>query len=114
NSVDGGEIIYLLDTGQLKNLKFPSFTFENTPQGKFMLSIIFANSKYYVDSMGMNLKRGHKTKIENGWLPYTPPFGYLFHKESKTTIPDPERFVLIRKMWEMMLTGVQSPRRIWE
>ncbi len=39
NSVDGGKIIYLLDTGKLLDLKFPSFWFENTPQGKFMLNI---------------------------------------------------------------------------
>src|SRR3989344_9578877 len=41
NSVDGGKIVYLLDCGQLLNLKFPSFWFENTSQGKFMLSIAF-------------------------------------------------------------------------
>jgi len=41
NSIDGGKIIYLLDTGKLLDLKFPTFWFENTPQGKFMLSIPF-------------------------------------------------------------------------
>ena len=41
NSIDGGKIIYLVDTGKLQALKFPSFWFENTPQGKFMLSIAF-------------------------------------------------------------------------
>ena len=41
NSIDGGKIIYLLDTGKLKDLKFPVFWFDNTPQGKFMLSITF-------------------------------------------------------------------------
>jgi len=41
NSIDGGKIIYLVDTGKLQALKFPSFWFENTPQGKFMLSITF-------------------------------------------------------------------------
>jgi len=37
NSVDGGRIIYLVDTGKLTALKFPTFWFENTPQGKFVL-----------------------------------------------------------------------------
>ncbi len=40
NSVDGGRIIYLLDQGQLKNMRFVTFSFENSSQGKFMLSII--------------------------------------------------------------------------
>ena len=46
NSMDGGKIIYLLDNKRLKDLKFATFTFENNPQGKFMLSIIFGYSKY--------------------------------------------------------------------
>jgi site-specific DNA recombinase len=46
NSIDGGRIVYLLDTEILKDLKFANVTFENTPQGKFMLSIIFSYSKY--------------------------------------------------------------------
>jgi len=41
NSVDGGRIIYLLDTGKLSALKFNTFWCEFTPQGKFMLSIPF-------------------------------------------------------------------------
>src|SRR5271156_6288781 len=51
NSIDGGRIIYLLDTGKLKDLKFPTFRFESDPQGKFMLNIMFGQSKYYVDSL---------------------------------------------------------------
>jgi len=39
NSVDGGQVVYLLDAGKIGTLKFPSFWFENTSQGKFMLSI---------------------------------------------------------------------------
>ena len=46
NSVDGGRIIYLLDIGKLASLKFPTLWFENTPQGKFMLNIVFGQSKY--------------------------------------------------------------------
>ena len=30
NSIDGGQIIYLLDQTRLNSLKFPSFWFENT------------------------------------------------------------------------------------
>ncbi|MBI3618711.1 recombinase family protein [Candidatus Peregrinibacteria bacterium] len=58
NSVDGGRIIHMLDTAKLKDLKFPTMTFENTPQGKFMLSIAFSQSKYYVDNLSENVKRG--------------------------------------------------------
>ena len=97
NSVDGGRIIYLLDIGRLKDLKFATYTFENTPQGKFMLSIIFANSKYYVDALSENIRRGNRTKVENGWLPGMARIGYLNDKDTKTIVPDPERFALVRQ-----------------
>ena len=44
NSVDGGKIIYLVDTGVIVEMKFPTFWFDPTPQGKFMLSIAFSQS----------------------------------------------------------------------
>ena len=114
NSIDGGRIIYLLDTKQLKDLKFATFSFENNSQGKFMLSIIFGYSKYYVDSLSENVRRGYRAKVQNGWLPGLAPLGYLNDKEAKTIIPDPERFRLIQRMWELMLTGASSTRGIWE
>lgn len=77
NSVDGGKIIYLLDTGKLLDLKFPSFWFDNTPQGKFMLSIAFGQSKYYVDNLSENVKRGNRQKLRRGEWPNQAPFGYL-------------------------------------
>ncbi|MEK7630488.1 MAG: recombinase family protein [Patescibacteria group bacterium] len=114
NSIDGGRIIYLLDTGRLRDLKFATFTFENNPQGKFMLAITFGYSKYYVDSLSENIRRGNRTKVEHGWLPTRAPLGYLNDHETRTTVPDPERFPLVRRMWELALTGVFAPRRIWD
>lgn len=115
NSVDGGRIIYALDCNVLKDMRFPTYTFENTAQGKFMLSITFGQSKYYVDSLSDNVRRGNRTKVEiYGWLPNFAPIGYLNEKVGKTIIADPERFPLIRKMWELMLTGSYSPPRILE
>jgi len=51
NSVDGGRIIYLLDRGVIKDLKFPTYRLDNNAQGKFMLSIAFGQSKYYIDAL---------------------------------------------------------------
>ena len=45
NSVDGGKVIYLLDTGKLASIKFPTFWCDNTGQGKFMLNMAFGQSK---------------------------------------------------------------------
>jgi DNA invertase Pin-like site-specific DNA recombinase len=114
NSVDGGRIIYLLDTHVLKDLRFATFSFENNSQGKFMLSIIFGYSKYYVDNLSENVRRGLRAKVQRGWLSGIAPLGYLNDKESRTIIVDPERYPLIRQAWQLMLSGAYTPRQIWE
>ena len=68
NSVDGGKVIYLLDTGKLASIKFPTFWCDNTGQGKFMLNMAFGQSKYYVDSLSENTKRGLRQKVRMGYF----------------------------------------------
>lgn len=114
NSIDGGQIVYLLDCGILRDLKFSTYTFENNSQGKFMLQIMFGQSKYYSDALSENVKRGVRTKIENGWWPTIAPLGYRNDKETSTVIPDPERFSLVQQMLHMVLTGAYSAEQIWQ
>jgi hypothetical protein len=86
--------------------------FERTPQGMFMLQIMFGYSKYYVDNLSENVKRGLRKKIALGWLPGMPPLGYINDKTTGTIIPDPERFEIVREMWTLLLAGVYSRARI--
>lgn len=111
NSIDGGRLIYLLDRGVLKDLKFSTYTFENNSQGKFMLQIMFGQSKYYSDALSENVKRGNRTKRENGWHPGKAPIGYLNDPITRTIVEDPERFPLVRQMFELAMAGV-PPKRI--
>ena len=108
NSIDGGKIIYLLDTGKLLDLKFPSFWFESTPQGKFMLNIAFGQSKYYVDNLSENVKRGLKHKVRLGIWPMKAPFGYINDSNTKTIQLDSERSKIIKKAFEMFADGGKS------
>jgi DNA invertase Pin-like site-specific DNA recombinase len=105
NSVDGGKIIYLVDTGSITDLKFPTFWFDATPQGKFMLSISFSQSKYYVDNLSENIKRGHRQKLKNGIWPQKAPLGYLNDKKVKSIVVDPVKSVLVKKTFEAYATG---------
>jgi site-specific DNA recombinase len=113
NSMDGGRIIYLLDQKFLADMKFATFTFENNPQGKFMLSIIFGYSKYYVDSLSENVKRGNRAKVERGWRPSKAPLGYKNDKDTKTTVPDPEHFPTIKRLFDLALTGSYSVKELY-
>jgi len=105
NSVDGGRIIHLLDRNRLKDLKFATSSFENNPQGKFMLQIIFGYSKYYVDSLSENVKRGLRAKLERGWKPNKPPTGYKNEPELRTIVSDTETFPIMKKLFEKAVTG---------
>src|SRR6266516_2393293 len=77
NAVDGGQALHLLDTGTLLDLRFPTYTFENTPQGKFMLGIMFSQSTYSVDALSEHIRRGNRTRRESGWATSIVPLGYL-------------------------------------
>jgi DNA invertase Pin-like site-specific DNA recombinase len=101
NSVDGGKIIYLLDCGHLQFLKFPTFWFENTSQGKFMLNIAFGQSKYYVDSLSENTKRGLRQKVKRGECPGLAPLGYINDVRTKSIVVHKKRSVIVRKAFEL-------------
>ena len=108
NSIDGGKIIYLLDTGKLLDLKFPSFWFESTPQGKFMLSIAFGQSKYYVDNLSENVKRGNRQKLRNGVWPSKAPYGYLNNPKTRGIDVDPELSKVVKKSFQLFAEGGKS------
>ncbi len=114
NAVDGGKLIHLLDLGSLRDLKFATFTFENNSQGKFMLQIMFGYSKYYVDTLSENIRRGYRAKIALGWWPNAAPLGYLNDKNTRTIVPDPERFAVIRRLFLLARTGTYSLRALRE
>lgn len=95
NSVDGGKLIYLVDTGKIKALKFPTFWFEPSPQGKFMLNMAFGQSKYYVDSLSENTKRGLRQKVRRGEFPGIAPVGYLNDVRTKRIVVDKEKAPII-------------------
>ena len=105
NSVDGGQIIYLVDCGRIAALKFPQFWFEPTPQGKFMLNIAFGQSKYYVDSLSENTKRGLRQKVRRGEYPSVAPIGYINDVRNKSIVVDRKKAKVIKAAFEYYATG---------
>ena len=97
NSMDGGKIIYLLDCGHILALKFPQFWFESTPQGKFMLNIAFGQSKYYIDSLSENVKRGMRQKVRRGEYPGLAPLGYFNDPRTKNVAGDKNKIYIVFK-----------------
>ena len=112
NSIDGGQIIYLLDQTSLNYLRFPVFQFENTSQGKFMLSIMFGQSKYYVDNLSENTKRGLRARVRNGDFPSQAPFGYLNDTRTKTIVLDKRYSLLVKELFERYAKGDQTMEQL--
>ena len=105
NSIDGGQIIYLIDTGKIASLKFPTFWFEPTPQGLFMLQVAFGQSKYYSDNLSENIKRGIRQKLRRGEWPGIAPIGYRNNRNTRNIEPDPIKAKIIRKAFKEFSEG---------
>lgn len=108
NSVDGGKIIYLVDTGAIASLRFPQFWFEPTPQGKFMLQVAFGQSKYFSDSLVENVKRGIRQKLRKGeWLTRAP-LGYVNNYKTRNIEPDKVKARVIKRAFEEYAKGTHT------
>ena len=110
NSVDGGKIIWLLDIGKIQSLKFPTFWFESTPQGKFMLNIAFGQSKYYIDNLSENVKRGLRQKLRRGEWPGQAPIGYVNNLKNHTIEIDRQKAPIIKKLFKSYASGKYTLR----
>ena len=105
NSVDSGKVIHLIDQGLLKELRFPTYRFDNGAQGKFMLNIAFGQSKYYIDNLSENVKRGLREKLRRGEWPGWAPLGYANDYKNHTVVVDSEKAVYVKKAFEVMAKG---------
>ncbi len=116
NAFDGGWLITAMDEGKLKQIKTTTRTYRNTADDKFFLQLEFGMAKKSSDDSSEAVKRGLKSKLEAGWMPGTAPLGYentkLSTRGANTIVKDEERFSLLRKAWELMLTGTWSVERI--
>jgi len=112
NLLDAALISELLESGVISEIRTPSQIYRNTSNDKFMTGLDFIMAKKYIDDLSENVKRGLKTKAQMGWLPGRAPVGYLNppsqQKGQRMIIKDPKRFPLLRKMWDLLLSGQHS------
>ncbi len=112
NEEDAAKITYRVRKGVIKDLKFCSYNFDNSPEGIMMLQLALSQSQYFSSKLSKDVKRGFETKLHLGWRPGMPMIGYLNERVARTIITDPDRFELVRRMWDYLLTGQYSPPRI--
>ncbi len=119
NEVDASAITWRVRQNKLKDLKFASgFGFENSPEGMMMLQMTMSQSQYFSAKLSKDIRRGNARKREVGQLTGRAPEGYLNYRTAlsgrgeATIIADPERFPLIRRAFDLFLTGEYSVQSI--
>jgi site-specific DNA recombinase len=111
NPADSGRIQQLLQDAQIKHIKTTERSY--FPEDNALLMSLEAGmSNQYIRELATNTKRGMRSKAEKGDKPGVPPIGYLNDKLNKVIIADPERFTLVRILWDKMLTGTYSMAQI--
>jgi len=116
NAIDTAVLVDLMDQGKLLEIRTPGQMFKNTPGDKFLLTLFCSQAKLENDNKGIDVLRGLRAKVAMGWYPGVAPMGYLNDKTKnrgeRDIFKDSERFPLIKRMWQMMLTGTYTPSNI--
>ena len=113
NEIDASTITYLVRTNVIHDLKFGSYNFDNSPEGIMMLQLALSQSQYFSSKLGKDVKRGLEKKVSMGWLPGVAPEGYInnmqLDKGQKTISVDKKRSILLRKAFDLILSGSYTP-----
>src|SRR5690606_6805283 len=114
NMKDAGEIIELVDEEYIQELVFCTYEFENSPNGKMMLGILFATSKQYSDKLAVDVKRGTDGNVKDGKYNGVTKKGYIVEAVTHFFIPDEYNWNLLRKAVDMRLYENKSNIEIAE
>jgi site-specific DNA recombinase len=114
NEVEASAVTWRLRQGKLKDLKFASFSFDNSAEGVMMLQFTMSQGQYFSAKLSKDIKRGNERKRQDGQLTGKAPEGYLNYRTAlsgrgeASIIKDEERFPLLRKAFDLFLTGDYS------
>ncbi len=104
NQADGGLLAYYLQIGKLQWIRTsdrPYFPEDSA----LLLAIEYGVATQDLQNLRKNVSRGMKGKVERGGHPGRAPIGYKNDRLAKTILPDPVTFPLMRRAWDMLLTG---------
>ena len=104
NPVDSGKINWMLQQGVIKIIR--TMDRQYLPEDNvLMFSVESGMANQFILDLRKNTKRGLDGKAQRGWFPSKAPQGYSNDALTKTIVKDLGRFELIRKMWDLLLTG---------
>ncbi len=106
NPIDNGRLQWMLQKGVIRVIKTPGRAYYPEDAG-LLMSIEGGRATDYVMRLSKNVKRGLAGRVARGHRPSRPPVGYMLSgdKGNKTAVPDPERFELVRRIFDLYLSG---------
>lgn len=118
NAGDLGAIVDLLDRNALMEVRTYGQTFSNNPNEKFLLMILGSQAKLENDQKGVNVKRGMRTRCEQGLWPAPAPTGYFNYNQKDRKCEcyvDTERAPYIKLIFEKVAYEKWSGRdlHVW-
>lgn len=105
NHLDTGVVLQALADGRLERVVTSDRTYTRDGNDRFMGNFELGMATKFIDDLRANVRRGNRARFARGWVNHNPALGYLLDPLTKTIIKDPERFDLVRRMWELLLTG---------
>ncbi|MFH0912240.1 MAG: recombinase family protein [Patescibacteria group bacterium] len=112
NPVDGGQISWMLQQNIIKHIRTSDRNYYPT-DNVLMMSVELGMANQFIRDLSDNTKRGLRKKASQGHYPTYATLGYMHDplqpKGKKGIIPDPERFPLVRKLLDLILSGQYSP-----
>ena len=112
NPIDGGQITWMLQENKIEHIQTYGRDYKSD-DNVLMIQVEFGMANQFIRDLRTDTKRGLKAKAERGWYPSFATLGYMHNphklKGEKEIIVDPERFDLVRKVWDLMLTGAHTP-----
>lgn len=116
NPVDGGQISWMLQQSAIAQIVTFGRTYYPT-DNVLMMQVELGMANQYIRDLSVNVKRGLAKKVREGWLPSGAPIGYMStpdrDKGFKTISIDPDRFPVVRRLFDLMLTGTYTVAQIW-
>ncbi|MBX4209363.1 recombinase family protein [Candidatus Parcubacteria bacterium] len=108
NPVDEGTIKYLLQEGVIKNIKATDRDWY-PDDNSLLASVEFGVATQYSRDLAKHIKRGLRAKVQEGHRPSIAPLGYknskYREKGKETILVDEERFPIVRKIFDLALSG---------
>ena len=112
NMKEAGEIIEMIDLEQIQHLHFNTYSFDNTPNGKMMLGILFATSKQYSDKLSVDVTRGIMGNAKDGKYNGNIKKGYYGDSTTGYFMPDAHNWQLLRQAVVMRLKDGKTNQEI--